>query len=103
MPKSATFTIQHRHHTIAQGNGGTEAAVMLVKNMIKTTDDFQAVLLNYRNTPRRGHSYSSAQRELCRRTQTKLPTINKVLNPGMMNRTTIQIYLERKRNSETTA
>ncbi len=34
-----------------QGNGRAEAAVKLVKNMIKKSDDFQAALLNYRNTP----------------------------------------------------
>jgi transposase InsO family protein len=30
-----------------QGNGRAEAAVKLVKNMIKKSDDFQAALLNY--------------------------------------------------------
>ncbi|XP_028407180.1 uncharacterized protein K02A2.6-like [Dendronephthya gigantea] len=95
------------HHTTSspyhpQGNGRAEAAVKLVKNMIKKTDDFQAALLNYRNTPQRGHSYSPVQRMLCRRTRTKLPTTNKVLVPRMINRTMIQEDLERKRNTSKT-
>ncbi len=52
-----------------QGNGRAEAAVKLVKHMIKKSDDFQAALLNYRNTPQRGHSYSPAQWMLCCHTQ----------------------------------
>ncbi|CAB4033978.1 Transposon Tf2-9 poly [Paramuricea clavata] len=80
------------YHT--QGNGRAEAAVKLVKNMIKKSDDFQAALLNYRNTSQRGHSYSPAQRMLCRHTRTKLPTSTKVLVPRMINRTTTQEELE---------
>ena len=91
------YTTSSPYHT--QGDSRAEAAVKPVQNIIKKTDVFQAVPLNQRNTPQRGHSYSPAQRMLCRRTRTKLPTTNKVFVPKMINRATIQEDSERKRNT----
>ena len=80
-----------------QGNGRAEAAVKIAKNMMKKSDDFQCALLHYRNTPPKGHTYSPAQRMLCRRTRTKLPTSNNILRPKLSDRTTTQRELNRKR------
>ena len=71
-----------------QGNGRAEAAVKIAKNTMKKSDDFQCALLHYRNTPPRGHTYSPAQRMLCRHTRTKLPTSNNILVPKLSDRTT---------------
>ena len=42
----------------SQGNGRAEAAVKVSESMLKKSDDFQIALLNYRNTPPKGHTYS---------------------------------------------
>ncbi len=64
-----------------QGNGRAEAAVKVAKTLLKKATDFQAALLNYRNTPQQGHTYSPAQRMLSRRTRTLLPTSDRLLSP----------------------
>ena len=58
-------------------NGWAEAAVKVSKSMLKKSDDLQTALLNYRNTPPKGHTYSPAQRMMSRRTRTTLPTQGK--------------------------
>ena len=64
-----------------KGNGKAEAAVKFIKNMLKKSEDFHIALLNYRNTPQQGHSYSPAQRMMNRRTKTILPTSQSALRP----------------------
>ena len=49
--------------------------------MLKKSEDFQLALLLYRNTPPAGHTYSPAQRMLCRRTRSTFPTSDNLLNP----------------------
>ena len=39
-------------------NGRAEAAVKVVKSMLKKCSDFDVAMLHYRNTPQQGHSYS---------------------------------------------
>ena len=46
----------------SQGNGRAEAAVKVSESMLKKSDYFQIALLNYRNTPPKGHTYSA---QLC--------------------------------------
>ena len=70
----------------SQGNGRAEAAVKESESMLKKSDDFQIALLNYRNTPLKGHTYSPAQRMMSRRTQTMLPTPDHLLEPMSINR-----------------
>ena len=67
--------------------------------MLKKSDDFQIALLNYRNTPPKGHTYSSAQRMLSRRTRTPLPTPDHLLEPMSINRDTITTEIKAKRNA----
>ena len=57
-----------------QGNGGAEAAVRVSKLMLKKADDLQTALLHYRNIPPQGDTSLPAQRMLCRRIRTMLPT-----------------------------
>ena len=64
-----------------QGNSRAEAAVKVAKSTLKKSADFQTALLNYRNTPLQGHTYSPVQRTLCRRTRTTLPTPNHLIKP----------------------
>ena len=64
-----------------QGNGRAEAAVKVAKSTLKKSADFQTALLNYRNTPPQGHTYSPAQRMLLRRIRTTLPTPNHLIKP----------------------
>ena len=83
----------------SRGNGWAEAAVKVSESMLKKSDDFQIALLNYRNTPPKGHTYSPAQRMLSRRTRTSLPTPDHLLEPMPINRDTITTEIKAKRNA----
>jgi len=82
-----------------QGNGRAEAAVKLVKTMMKKSNDFHIAMLHYRNTPPKGHTYSPAQRMLLRRTRTTLPTSVEALAPSLVAYTTVMQDMEAKRKS----
>ena len=83
----------------SQGNGRAEAAVKVSESMLKKSDDFQLALLNYRNTPPKGHTYSPAQRMVNRRTRTMLPTPDHLLEPMLINRDTVSAEIKAKRNA----
>ena len=74
-----------------QGNGRAEAAVKVAKATLKTA------LLNYRNTSPQEHTYSPAQRMLCRRTRTTLPTPNHLIKPSPVNLDVVTQELTLKR------
>ncbi len=80
-----------------QGNGRAEAAVKVAKNMLKKTKDFHAAMLNYRNTPQEGHSYSPAQRMMNHRTKTLLPTSNELLQPKLVDPKVVVKEINQKR------
>ena len=65
-----TYGVKHTTSSpyYPKGNGKAEAAVKICKNMLKKASDFNLALLNYRNTPPQGHSYSPAERMMNRRT-----------------------------------
>ena len=67
--------------------------------MLKKSDDLDAGLLNYRNTPPRGHSYAPAQRLFNRRTRTTIPTSDAALVPEMVSRNTVHQEILNKRAS----
>jgi len=67
-----------------EGNGQAEAAVKLMKSIMKKSDDFHAALPLYRSTPPKGHTYSPAQRMLLHRTRTILPTTHQALAPQLI-------------------
>ena len=82
-----------------QGNGRAEAAVKVAKTMLKKSHDLEAALLNYRNTPPRGHSFSPAQRLLSRRTRTTVPTANAALLPAVAPVDIVHAEISAKRMS----
>lgn len=73
----------------SQGNVRTEAAVKVSESILKKSDDLQIALLNYRNTPPKGHTYSPAQRMVSRRTKKTLPTPDHLLEPISINHDSI--------------
>ena len=78
-------------------NGRAEAAVKVSKNMLKRSDDIHAAILNYRNTPQQGHTYSPAQRLMNHRTCTLLPTASKLLNSTIIDTHVVQREIRQKR------
>ena len=87
-------------HTTSSGrNGRAEAAVKVSESMLKKSDDFQTALLNYRNTPPKGHTYSPAQRMMNRRTRTALPTSDHLLTPTAISSNTITEEIKAKRST----
>ena len=59
-----------------QGNGKAEAVVNVAKSLLKKSQEFakfQFALLDYRNTPPQGHSFTPVQRSMGRRTKQLLP------------------------------
>jgi hypothetical protein len=68
-------------HTVSspghqQSNGKAEAAVKIIKRLMKRADDPYLTLLEYRNTPTAGMSSSPAQRMFGHSTRSILPTAN---------------------------
>ena len=87
-----THTISSPYHS--QGNGQAAAAVKVSESMLKKSDDFQIALLNYRNTPPKGHTYSPAQRMVSHRTRMTLPTPDHLLEPMSINRDTVSTEIK---------
>ena len=67
--------------------------------MLRKSDDLQITLLNYRNTPPKGHTYSPAQHMVSRQTRTTLPTPDHLLEPMSINRDTVSAEIKAKRNA----
>jgi transposase InsO family protein len=83
----------------SRGNGKAEAAVKLTKNLLKKVDDIDLALLNYSNTPQKGHDYSPAQRLMSRRTRTLLPTATHLLEPTPVDPMRVEEQILAKRQS----
>ena len=73
-----------------KGNGKAKAAVKTAKTILRKSEDRQAALLLYRNTPPKGYNYSPVQRMLSRRTRTMLPTSDHLLQPTIINYDQVQ-------------
>ena len=67
--------------------------------MLKKSDDFHIALLNYRNTPPKGHTYSPTQRMVNRRTLPTLPTPDHLLTPTAISSATVTEEIKTKRNA----
>ena len=80
-----------------KGNGRAEAAVKVAKTTLKKSTDLQSALLNYRNTPPQGLTYSPAQRMLCLLIRTTLPTPNHLIKPSPVNLAVVTQELTLKR------
>lgn len=96
---SKTYAFQHTtsspYHPA--GNGRAEAAVKLVKTMMKKSKDLHIAMLHYRNTPPKGHTYSPAQRMLQRRTKITLPTTAAALIPQLVSYSSVIQDIRAKR------
>jgi len=89
------YTTSSPYHP--RGNGRAEAAIKVAKTTLKKSTDLQSALLNYMNTLPQGLTYSPAQRLLCRRTRTTLPTPNHLLKPSPVNLAVVTQELTLKR------
>ena len=69
----------------SQSNGKVEAAVKIVKNLLKKAkrsgQDVWKAVLDWRNTPTENMKSSPVQRLMSRRTRTLLPTVSQLLKP----------------------
>ena len=65
----------------SRSNGKAEAAVNDAKSILKKSPDVYLALLNSRNTPPRGHSFSPAQRLMGRCTRFTLSLSEELLQP----------------------
>ena len=66
--------------------------------MLKKCDDIDAaMLLNYRNTPQEGHTYSPVQRLMNHRTCTLLPTSNHLLKSEIVDTSIVTKEIQMKR------
>ena len=75
--------------TYPQSNGQAERMVGIVKNMLKKAEedgqDPYIALLEYRNTPLSGLSYSPAQMAMSRQLRSKLPVTQDMLKPSVVS------------------
>ena len=67
----------------SRSNGKAEAAVSDAKSILKKFPDIYLALLNIRNTPPRGHSFSPVQQLMGRRTLSTLPLSEELLRPAI--------------------
>ncbi|KAK2552841.1 Uncharacterized protein P5673_026010 [Acropora cervicornis] len=80
--KTYGFKLITRSPYYARATGKAEAAVMEAKKMLKKSD-LVTGLLDHRNTPPQGMTYSPAQRILCRRTKSNLPISESLLTQSV--------------------
>ena len=85
----------------SRSNGIAEAAVKIAKTMLKKSHrdkkDPWLAILDWRNTPTEQIGTSPVQRLMSRRTRTRLPTADELLNPEFVNGVTQKIEKERKK------
>ena len=72
--KTYGFKLTTRSPYYARATGKAEAAFKEAKKMLKKSD-LLTDLLDHRNTPPQGMTYSPAQRSLCRRTKANIRVI----------------------------
>ena len=94
----AHVTTSPYHH---RANGMVERANQTVRHMIEKADGNRIrthlALLNFRNTPKTPESGSPAQRLFGRRTATKLPTSDRLLEPRIIDPVRVRQTLEGNR------
>ena len=77
------FKLTTSSPTYPQSNGLSEKAVQTVKRILKKTGDPYIGLLEYRNTPVTGMTYSPSQLLMSRTTKTKIPVAQELLEPQL--------------------
>ena len=75
------FKLTTSSPTYAQSNGLSERAVQTVKRILKKADDPYIGMLEYRNTPVTGMTYSPSQLLMSRTARTKIPAAKELLQP----------------------
>ena len=94
-----TYHFQHITSSpyYSQSNGKAESSVKIAKNMIKKCQDLELALLNYRNTPPQGYTYSPVQRLMNRRTRTLVPCSMDLLTPATPDSSTVKSEIQARR------
>ena len=75
------FKLTTSSPTYPQSNGLSERAVQTVKSILKKVDDPYIGLLEYRNTPVTGMTYSPSQLLMSRTARRKIPSTRELLQP----------------------
>ena len=83
--------------TYAQSNGMSEKAVQTVKRILKKADDPYIGLMEYRNTPVTGMTYSPSQLLMSRIARTKIPISKELLLPEEPSEAKQQLAQRQKR------
>ncbi|KAL9983051.1 hypothetical protein ACROYT_G005175 [Oculina patagonica] len=83
----------------SRSNGKAEAAVHDAKSTLKKSHDVYLALLNIRNTPPRGYSFSPAQRLMGRRTCSTLPTSENPFKPEPADPSTVSSEITLRREA----
>ena len=81
----------------SRSNGKAEAAVNDAKSILKKSPDVYLALLNIRNTPPRGHSFSPAQRLMGRRTRSTIPLSEELLRPEIADPPTVSSEINNRK------
>ena len=81
----------------SRSNGKAEAAVNDAKSILKKSPDVYLALLNIRNTPPRGHSFSPAQRLIGRRTRSTIPLSEELLRPEIADPPTVSSEINNRK------
>ena len=85
------FKLTSSSPTYPQANGLSEKAVQTVKRILKKTSDPYIGLLEYRNTPVTGMTYSPTQLLMSRATRTKNPVSQELLEPKLTTKVKQQL------------
>ena len=86
--------------TYAQSNGMSEKAVQTVKRILKKADDPYIGLMEYRNTPVTGMTYSPSQLLMSRIARTKIPISQELLLPAVASEAKQQLAQQQKRQKQ---
>ena len=86
--------------TYAQSNGMSEKAVQTVKRILKKADDPYIGLMEYRNTPVTGMTYTPSQLLMSRIARTKIPISQELLLPAVASEAKQQLVQQQKRQKQ---
>ena len=86
--------------TYAQSNGMSEKAVQTVKRILKKADDPYIGLMEYRNTPVTGMTYSPSQLLMSRIARTKIQISQELLLPAVASEAKQQLAQQQKRQKQ---
>ena len=86
--------------TYVQSNGMSEKAVQIVKRILKKADDPYIGLMEYRNTPVTGMTYSPSQLLMSRTARTKIPISQELPLPAVASEAKQQLAQQQKRQKQ---